>query len=67
MTTIPRGNLRRAHLDVPLWQVIVSAVACAAGTVWMARMAVRIYPNSILKTGARIKLGQAIRESLSSA
>jgi ABC-2 type transport system permease protein len=53
--------------DVPLWQVIVSAVLCAAGTVWMARVAVRIYTNSILRTGARIKLGQAIRESRSSA
>jgi ABC-2 type transport system permease protein len=49
--------------DVPVWQVIVSALLCAAGTVWMARLAVRIYANSILRTGARIKLGQAIRES----
>jgi hypothetical protein len=29
----------------------------------MARIAVRIYANSILKTGARISFRQAIRES----
>jgi ABC-2 type transport system permease protein len=49
--------------DVPVWQVALSAVVCAAGTVWMARLAVRIYANSILRTGPRIKLSQAIRES----
>jgi ABC-2 type transport system permease protein len=51
--------------DVPVWQVALSAVVCAAGTVWMARLAVRIYANSILRTGPRIKLSQAIRESRS--
>jgi ABC-2 type transport system permease protein len=49
--------------DVPVWQVAVSAVICAAGVVWMARIAVRIYANSILKTGPRISFRQAIRES----
>jgi ABC-2 type transport system permease protein len=49
--------------DVPLWQVAVSAVICAAGVVWMARLAVRVYANSILKTGPRISFRQAIRES----
>ncbi len=51
--------------DVPVWQVALSAVICAAGTVWMARIAVRIYANSILKTGPRISFRQAIRESRS--
>jgi ABC-2 type transport system permease protein len=51
--------------DAPLWQVVVSAVICAAGVVWMARVAVRIYTNSILKTGPRISFRQAIRESRS--
>ena len=41
----------------------VSAVLCAIGTVWMARLAVRIYANSILRTGPRISFRQAIRES----
>jgi len=49
--------------DVPVWQVAVSALICAAGVVWMARIAVRIYANSILKTGPRISFRQAIRES----
>jgi ABC-2 type transport system permease protein len=49
--------------DVPVWQVAVSAVICAVGVVWMARLAVRIYANSILKTGPRISFRQAIRES----
>jgi ABC-2 type transport system permease protein len=49
--------------DVPVWQVVVAAVLTAAGTVWMARLAVRIYSNSILKTGPRISFRQAIKES----
>jgi ABC-2 type transport system permease protein len=49
--------------DVPVWQVVVSALVCAAGTVWMARLAARIYANSILRTGPRISFRQAIRES----
>jgi ABC-2 type transport system permease protein len=49
--------------DVPVWQVAVSAVLTAAGVVWMARVAARIYANSILRSGPRIKLSQAIRES----
>jgi len=51
--------------DVPAWQVAVSAVLCAIGTVWMARLAVRIYANSILRSGPRISFRQAIRESRS--
>ncbi len=49
--------------DVPAWQVVVSAVLCAAGTVWMARLAAKICANSILRTGPRISFRQAIRES----
>jgi ABC-2 type transport system permease protein len=49
--------------DVPAWQVALSAVFLAVGTVWMARIAVRIYTRSILKTGPRIKLSQALRDS----
>lgn len=49
--------------DVPAWQVVLSAVILAAGVVWMARVAVRIYMRSILRTGPRISLSQALRES----
>jgi ABC-2 type transport system permease protein len=49
--------------DVPVWQVVVAALLCAAGTVWMARIAVKIYANSILKTGPRISFRQAIKEA----
>jgi len=51
--------------DVPAWQVAISAVLTAAGTVWMARLAARVYANSILRTGPRISFRQAIRESRS--
>jgi ABC-2 type transport system permease protein len=49
--------------DVPVWQVAVAAVLTAAGTVWMARLAARIYANSILRTGPKISFRQAIKES----
>jgi ABC-2 type transport system permease protein len=48
--------------DVPAWQVALSAVILVAGIVWMGRLAVRIYTRSILRTGPRIKLSQALRE-----
>jgi len=51
--------------DVPAWQVAVSAVLCAVGTVWMARIAGKIYANSILRTGPRIGFRQAVRETRS--
>jgi ABC-2 type transport system permease protein len=51
--------------DVPVWQVVVAAVLTAAGTVWMARLAARIYANSILRTGPKISFRQAIKESRS--
>ncbi|MCL2581813.1 MAG: ABC transporter permease [Streptosporangiales bacterium] len=47
--------------DVPAWQLIVSMVICAAGTVWMARLAARIYTSSILKTGPKIGFREALR------
>jgi len=53
--------------DVPLWQVVVSALLCAAATVWMARIAARIYSRSILRTGARVPLKQVLRRDLAGA
>jgi len=53
--------------DVPLWQVAVSAVLLAAGTVWMARVATRIYTASILRTGPKISFRQALRQGAEQA
>ncbi len=47
--------------DVPVWEVVVSGLLCAAGTVWMARLAAQVYSRSILRTGGRIPLRQALR------
>jgi ABC-2 type transport system permease protein len=49
--------------DVPMWQVVAAGVLTAAGTVWMARLATRIYTASILRTGPRISFRQAIRNA----
>jgi len=46
--------------DVPLWQVVVAAVLCAVGTVWMTRIAAGIYARSILRTGARVRLKEVL-------
>ena len=46
--------------DVPTWQVVISAVLCAAGTVWMARVAALIYGRSILRTGSRVRLREVL-------
>ena len=53
--------------DVPVWQVAVSAVLCAASTVWLARVAARIYSRSILRTGDRIRLSQVLRRETETA
>jgi ABC-2 type transport system permease protein len=49
--------------DVPLWQVVVSAALCAVATVWMARVAAGIYTRSILRTGARVRLKEVLRQA----
>ena len=51
--------------DVPLWQVAVSAVLLAAGTIVMARLAAIIYGRSILRTGARLRLRQVLSRQAS--
>ena len=39
---------------------MISAVLCAAGTVWMARVAALIYGRSILRTGSRVRLREVL-------
>jgi ABC-2 type transport system permease protein len=48
---------------VTLWQVVVAAVLCAVATVWMARVAAGIYTRSILRTGARVRLKEVLRQA----
>jgi energy-coupling factor transporter ATP-binding protein EcfA2 len=58
---VSRSTVLYATGDGPLWQVVVSAMLCAAATVWMARLAAGIYSRSILRTGARVPLRQVLR------
>lgn len=44
-------------------QVAISAVICVLATVATARLAARIYEQSILRTGARIRLREALRSA----
>lgn len=45
----------------PLWQVGVSAVIASVAIVVVVRLAARVYENSILRTGARVGLREALR------
>ena len=50
--------------SIGLGQVAVSAVICVLATVATARLAAKIYEQSILRTGARIRLREALRSVL---
>lgn len=45
----------------PLWEVGVSALLALAAIVVVVRLAGRVYRNSILRTGSRVKLREALR------
>ncbi len=45
----------------PLWEVAVAALIAVAAIFGVVRMAARVYQNSILRTGARVSLREAIR------
>jgi ABC-2 type transport system permease protein len=47
--------------DVPGWQIAISVVLTVAGTVFLIRLAGRVYARAILRTGPRLKLRQAWR------
>ncbi len=52
--------VRIAVGDVPLWQVVLSVVFALA-TIWLlAAVAGRIYRNSVLHVGGRVRLGEAL-------
>jgi ABC-2 type transport system permease protein len=45
----------------PLWEVVVSALIAVVAIAVVVRVAARIYRNSILRTGARVGLLEALR------
>jgi ABC-2 type transport system permease protein len=45
----------------PLWQVLVAAALSVVAIVLVVRVAGRVYQNSILRTGARVSLREALR------
>ncbi len=47
----------------PLWEVAVAAVIALVAIVVVVRVAARVYENSILRTGARVGLVEALRGS----
>ena len=49
----------------PLWQVGVAALLALLATVVVVRVAGRIYRNSVLRTGARVSLREALGSALS--
>lgn len=53
--------MRLAMGSVPAWETVVSIVLVAATIPLLAGLADRIYSNAVLRTGARVTLGQALR------
>ena len=47
----------------PLWEVGVSALIAVVAIVVVVRLAGRVYANSILRTGSRVGLVEAVRGS----
>ena len=52
--------LRIAVGDVPLWQVALSVLLTVATIYLLAAIAGRIYRNSVLRVGGRVRLGEAL-------
>ncbi|HEX3648022.1 MAG TPA: ABC transporter permease [Pseudonocardiaceae bacterium] len=53
--------MRLAMGGVPAWEAITSVVLVAALIPLLIWLAARIYRNAVLRTGARVKLSQALR------
>ncbi len=56
-------GVRAISGNVPWWQIAISVALTLAATLWLIRLAGRIYAHAILRTGPRIKLRQAWREA----
>jgi ABC-2 type transport system permease protein len=53
--------LRAALTDVPAWQVAAAAAITLGGICVLFQVGARLYRNSVLRTGARLRLGEAWR------
>ncbi|MFI6298714.1 ABC transporter permease [Nonomuraea sp. NPDC050790] len=53
--------VRLAAADVPVWQVSLAAVLMVAAVVGMLALGAKIYERAVLRTGAKVKLGDVLR------
>ena len=52
---------RMATGDPPAWQVVLAVVLTLAAIVGMNALAARIYSNSVLRVGSKVRLAEAWR------
>ena len=52
---------RMASGDAPIWQVLLAVILLVAWGWVMSWLTARIYANSVLRTGGRVKLSEALR------
>jgi ABC-2 type transport system permease protein len=55
--------VRTAAADVPLWEVALSGVLLLAAVVGVVLLGARIYQRAVLRTGARVRLGDVFKSS----
>ena len=54
-------TFRMATSDVPVWQVLLAMALSVATSLAITAVAARIYANSILRVGSRVRLIEAVR------
>jgi len=54
---------RMATGDAQTWQVLLAVALTVAGIIGLNALAARIYTNSVLRVGSRVKLMEAWRGS----
>jgi len=47
--------------EAPIWQVLLAVILLLTGGWVMSWLTARIYANSVLRTGGRVKLREALR------
>jgi ABC-2 type transport system permease protein len=53
--------VRMAATEVPMWEVGVSVVLMALAVVGTLTFGAKVYERAVLRTGARVKLGEVLR------